>query len=169
MPGGPTKDLFDAFEISQDLFGSLFSPCLVVFKVLIAEGKRRKDLRCFNGWVDMSHVLRPGCLQKHWREFGFGINLHVLYNVKWRNANSIYSSHGMFTKNIKTIVFFFSNLEMTYLSVLPTFCPSCPRVLCFCNFLTRSHCKPPPSLDSLTSNWPQSVYKADPAMLVELC
>lgn len=85
MPGGPTKDLFDAFEISQDLFGSLFSPCLVVFKVLIAEGKRRKDLRCFNGWVDMSHVLRPGCLQKHWWEFGFGINLHVLYNVKWKN------------------------------------------------------------------------------------
>lgn len=107
MPRGPTKDLFDAFEISQDPFGSLFSPCLVVFKVLIAEGKRRKDRRCFNGWVDMSHVLRPGCSQKHWWEFGFGINLHVLYNVKWKNKNLIYSSHGIFTKSIKTIVFCF--------------------------------------------------------------
>lgn len=74
---------------------------------------------------------------------------------------------------------FFSNLAMTYLPVLPTFCPSCPRVLCFWNFLTLSHRKHPSSrppspphplkLDSITSNWPQSVYKANPAMLVELC
>lgn len=95
--------------------------------------------------------------------------LRVLYNVKWKNKNFINSSHGIFMKIIKTTVFFSPNLAMTYLPVLPTFCPSCPRVLCFCNFLIRSHRKPPPPLDLLTSNWPQSVYKANPAMLVELC
>lgn len=48
LPGGPAKDLFDAFEIfCRICLASLFSSCLVAFTVLIAEGTRRKEPRCF--------------------------------------------------------------------------------------------------------------------------